>query len=620
MRTPGLFLLTSILLAPVPAPCQDMAPTPAQAEAPKVSPNPYVPAAQWYAAIEEGKQRSQVMAILDHLTNRIGPRLTSSDNFDVACRWAARQFEGFGLDKVELDRWGRFPVGFNRGGSSGEIVAPKELAGPLEFMTLAWSAGTKGRQQGPAVLVDVNGSAEDLAARKDLAGAWLVLDGNTRRMSRAATQLRDAAREAGALGFVMSAGSKYLRMYGRYQVSWEHLPDFPELRLVSADHKKIVDALKERKDGAPPIALAFDVRNLFKQGPIDVYNVIGEIRGTEKPDEVVIVGGHLDSWDVATGTTDNGTGASTTIEAARILSAIGAKPKRTIRFMLFGGEEEGLLGSSSYVKRNRQELAEKVSAVYVHDGGTNYVSGVGEAEPIHEHLVKIFAGFDAIDPEFPFSVRRGAGGLAGGSSDHASFQMIGIPGFFWSQKGRAVYTHGWHTQFDTFDLAIPEYQRQTATVVALAALATANYDELLPRKERGPSMGGFRPAPQPFDPKDPKLGVYTEDTAILAVIPATLAANSGIESGDVLLELCGKKVEEREDIASALEAWVKDGMPATKVVVKRKGERLELALRREPAAKQAVEADAGKQGDEKEKEGKDDDDGDGKPAPKRRRL
>ena len=238
---------------------------------------------------------------------------------------------------------------------------------------------------------------------------------------------------------------------------------------------EIAGWLKEGK----PVTLEFDIRNHFKKGPIKLYNVIADIPGSERPDEYVIVGGHIDSWDGATGATDNGTGVATTLEAARILMKAGVKPRRTIRFMLWSGEEQGLLGSAAYVKAHK-DLMPKISAVLVHDGGTNYLAGIGATEAILSDFEQVFAPVKDLDPQYPFELRKVAG-LTGGGSDHASFLTANVPGFFWRQSGKARYQHTHHTQFDTFDAAVPEYQRHSSLVVALAAYGIANLDHLLSR-------------------------------------------------------------------------------------------------------------------------------------------
>ena len=228
------------------------------------------------------------------------------------------------------------------------------------------------------------------------------------------------------------------------------------MTLLRKQFDEIAGWVKEGKT----VTLEFDIRNYFKKGPIKLYNVIADIPGTENPDEYVIVGGHIDSWDGATGATDNGTGIATTLEAARILKKAGVKPRRTIRFMLWSGEEQGLLGSEAYVKAHK-DLMPKISAVLVHDGGTNFLSGIGATEAIYSDFEQVFTPVKELDPKnYPFAVRKVAG-LRGGGSDHASFLSANVPGFFWRQDGKANYEHTHHTQYDTFDAANPDYQKHS---------------------------------------------------------------------------------------------------------------------------------------------------------------
>ena len=244
----------------------------------------------------------------------------------------------------------------------------------------------------------------------------------------------------------------------------------------------------------------FDLNNVFTPGPLPMYNTVAEIRGTERPDECIIVSAHLDSWNGpgSEGTTDNGTGSSVTLEAARLLMAAGAKPKRTIKFILWTGEEQGLLGSREWVKQN-EALWPKISACFVDDGGTNYEGGLkctgamapmlaAATAPVNNHF------FDSKDGK-PLNVNiqpRGDAFEQSGGSDHASFIAKGIPGFFWDEVGRADYGRGWHTQYDRMDLAVPEYLMQSATCAAVTAYNLACAEELLPRWEEneGSDSGG----------------------------------------------------------------------------------------------------------------------------------
>ncbi len=231
-------------------------------------------------------------------------------------------------------------------------------------------------------------------------------------------------------------------------------------------------------DSGQRVELEFDIRNYFLKGPFPFPNVVADIPGTEFPDQYVIIGGHIDSWDEGTGTVDDGTGISTTLEAARILMAAGARPRRTIRFMMFGGEEQGLHGSRSYVRAN-PSLMPRISAILVHDLGSDYLSSIRVTEELRADFERVLAPVMTLNGEFPFELEI-VDGLRKGSSDHDSFLEAGVPGFIWRQTGRANYSVG-HTWQDTYERAIAEYQEHSSIVIALAAYGLANLDHLLAR-------------------------------------------------------------------------------------------------------------------------------------------
>ncbi len=199
----------------------------------------------------------------------------------------------------------------------------------------------------------------------------------------------------------------------------------------------------------------------------------------------------MDSWDGpgSMGTTDNGTGTAVTIEAARILMAVGAQPKRTIRFGLWGGEEQGLLGSKGYIESLTEDELANISAAFVDDGGTNYEGGIPAADFMVEYLAAATAPVNGVfysetDGQFLDVNIRPTGDKIDthGGSDHAAFNRAGVPGFFWDEEGRADYGHGWHTQNDTLELAIEEYLVQSATNAAIVAYNLANAPGMLPRE------------------------------------------------------------------------------------------------------------------------------------------
>ncbi len=439
---------------------------------------------------KEGLENSHVMEHLDMLTNGIGPRLTGSRNFELACKWAKRRFESYGLE-AKLEKWTEWPRGWDRGQWQGRITAPESM--DLQIATPAWTAGTKGRLLGELTLLP-RSKLRLMKERRRLKGKILFGPIPSRR-SAYGRQFLDLLSEIGAKAILSpSKGDKAfpnrIRVFGSFRTVFakpDRLPKVPVM-VVRADQGKKIEAwLKARKK----VEGEFEIRNRWREGPIPIHNVVAELKGSQKPEEVVIVCGHLDSWHQATGTTDNGTGSATTIEAARILAAVGAKPKRTIRFILWGGEEQGLLGSIAYVRRHRQEL-KRVSCVLNHDTGTNWAHRLSVTEAQFPLMEKVFAPVMKLPP--PDKDRKGPVFLLkkvktlgrGGGSDHASFLRAGVPAFPWGLTGRSNYFgRTWHSQWDTYDAAIPEYQRHTATVIALTALGVANLPSLLPRNRKG---------------------------------------------------------------------------------------------------------------------------------------
>lgn len=510
--------------------------------------------------IATAREDNRVMDHLDVLSNRIGPRLTGSDGLQNACEWAVERFRSFGIDDARLERWGEFPVGFNRGPWSGRMVEPESKA--LTFGTNAWTAGTRGVVRGKAVLQPEDAEALE-AARGSLPGAWVLVPTARRRPDPEFRQaLQSAYDEAGIAGLVRSTRGDLIVTSGNHRIAWDNLPTTPQIDLIQPQFEEIAGLVKDGKE----VTLEFDIRNYFKKGPIPLYNVVADIPGTELPDEYVIVGGHIDSWDGATGTTDNGTGCATTLEAARLLMKSGVRPRRTIRFMLWSGEEQGLLGSRAYV-RAHPELMPKISAVLVHDGGTNYLSGIGVTAAMRADIEEVFSPVIGLEESMPFAIRE-VNGLRGGGSDHASFLSAGVPGFFWAQSGKAVYRRTHHTQHDTYDAAIPEYQRHSALVAALGALGLADLDHLLSREQMTapgrPGLAGNRRL----------MGVQLDELTIVEVIEDSVAEKSGLQAGDVILQVDGKPVASREDLVEAIQA----GEPAKKLTVKRDDREIELGL------------------------------------------
>lgn len=509
--------------------------------------------------LSAAREESRAMEHLDYLVNRIGPRLTSSDGLTTACEWTRDRFKSFGIDDARLEKWGEFPVGFNRGPASGRMVEPgvKELT----FGTNSWTAGTRGLVRGPAILAPEN--AEELEKVKGkLSGAYVLNVSGARGFGGAGGEFRKALaaayEEAKVAGVIRPVRGDLILTDGDFRADVDKLPTVPSINLLKDQFDEILAVVKEGK----PATLEFDIRNYFKRGPIPLYNVIADIVGTQFPDEYVIVGGHIDSWDGATGTTDNGTGCATTLEAARLLMKSGVKPRRTIRFMLWSGEEQGLLGSRAYVKAH-PELMPKISAVLVHDGGTNFLSGIGATKAMKADMDIAMAPVVGLDPSYPFAVREVAG-LMGGGSDHASFLTGGAPGFFWNQAGKAVYRRTHHTQNDTYDAAVPEYQRHSSLVAALGALGIANLDHILSRENMFAPGGMARRRSE----------VQLEEMKVVEVVEGGVAAKAGLMTGDVITKVGDKAVSSSNEFAAALQG----GEPTRKVTVMREGKEVVLTM------------------------------------------
>ena len=469
--------------------------------------------------IAEAKNGSQIMANLTYLSDTIGPRLTGSAALKEANEWAAEKMRAYGLRNVHLEGW-TIPVGWERGRASLRIVEPNN-GRSLTVAAMGWTPGTKGKVTGEVVLLKARSAAE-LAPYKGKLKNAVVLRGEPttirpvtengfgsprpradakgdKKGDRKAEvpapprrergypsptfrrELAEFLRTEGVAALLMDAGKPHglLNMTGAWRgddrvSGGEPLPSL----FVAHEHYAQLYRLATRPAPAKT-RVEVEIENKLIPGPVAVYNTVGEIRGSEKPDEIVVLGAHLDSWDLGQGTTDNGTGSCVVLEAARVLAKSGVRPRRTIRFVLFTGEEQGLHGSKEYVKRHKDEIA-KTSMALVHDTGTGRVLGIGlqgreTLKPIMEkELVSLKAlGVTEID-------LRGMGG-----TDHLSFEKVNVPGFAVRQDP-AEYRFSHHSQSDTLDKAREPDLIQGTQVMAVAALRVANLPELLPREKPVP--------------------------------------------------------------------------------------------------------------------------------------
>lgn len=435
--------------------------------------------------IEIGQNENRIMEHLTHLCEEIGPRLTGSTRLEEARLWVAEQFESFGLENVHQDKWGTIPVRFDRGPSSGRMVEPVERE--FEFTARAWTAGTDGPVKG-RVFREPSDQDEFDAIADELQGAWILrpATGGHRRGvvpgDDEARQFLPELREAGIAGLITTSRDDLVRT-GRAR-NWRDL-DYNDLPtdVTVIVRRSDYDAINSRLFDDQEVVVEFDLDHTFVQGPISCYNTIAEIPGTKWPEQVVIISGHLDSWDGpgSQGTVDNGTGSSVTIEAARILMEAGAQPKRTIRFILWTGEEQGLLGSRAYVEQLTEEQRENITGMFVDDSGTNHQSSITCTPAMVDKLTWVIEPMNYAFPQKPIELRVVDRMPLRGASDHAPFNRVGIPGFFWGKSGSANYRYAWHTQHDRLDQAVEHYLIHNSTVSAIAAYMLANAENLLSR-------------------------------------------------------------------------------------------------------------------------------------------
>ena len=448
--------------------------------------------------IDEGMKRSHTDADLQYLLDIIGPRLTGSPGMRTANEWTQQKFREYGMDRTALEPW-PFGVGWTRGPMTLRMLEPqkRELIG----VSWAWAPGTNGPVAGDVVLLDARTEGEfNQRFRGKLAGKWVMMGlaypteqpsnrpatrADSARLDSARAELRPrnndetdffnartylAEREHPA-GLIRDGGKEFglLTMSG----SPAAISSLPQI-VIANDVYQQFQRLARR---GQTVRIEADIKNTFTRDSLQQWNTIAEIRGSEKPDEVVLLGAHLDSWDIATGGTDNGTGSIAVLEAARILKAAGVKPKRTIRFALFSGEEEGLFGSQAYAADHRKEL-DRIQAVLVLDNGTGRITGMAlqgrdELRDMWKAMLRPLASLDTL------AVRSG---IKTGT-DHLAFLPYGVPAFNYDQATRGYnWTH--HSQIDDYSMVVPSDVAQAATIMAVNAWQLADMPELLPRGKK----------------------------------------------------------------------------------------------------------------------------------------
>jgi carboxypeptidase Q len=462
--------------------------------------------------IAEVHDHNEIMSNLEYLSDMIGARLTGSENLKKANDWTRQKFSDYGAANPHLESW-TVAHTWERGAASGRIVSPS--VHPLAIASYAWAPSTNGEVRGRVVYVKAQ-SVDELAQYKGKLKGAIVISAEPallppagqpapnpvtipygdsmvlvaphrpgaqvtpgpgfREYVRARTEFY---KSEGVLATLTDSGKPdgLLNMTGLGGRNYDIAP-IPAA-FVSSESYGMIWRLLQRG----PVQLELDLKNSIGDKPVEVYNTVAEIRGSEKPDEIVLLGAHLDSWDLGTGSTDNGTGSMVVMEAARALQMSGLRPKRTIRFVLFSGEEQGLNGSRAYVAAHKDELP-KFSAALIHDVGTGRVISISLMRNYQDREVmdKVVAPLRSLGL-LELSERWMTG------SDHASFDEAGVPGFFCIQDP-AQYFETHHSQADTFDQAHEPDLVEGAQVMAAWAYNVAQLPDLLPRKPATPAAPG----------------------------------------------------------------------------------------------------------------------------------
>ncbi len=488
----------------------------------------------------EGFHNSKVMDYATGLMDSIGERLTGSPNMKRANEWTRDQFTAMGLSNAHLEPWGPFGRGWANQYVNVRMTSPDVVT--LLAYPKAWTPGTNGVVQGKCIRATIDDKKDFDKYKGKLAGLIVILGADPdvkpiteapyKRMSdddlakladyqipgdhppfrfadfvkrqQFIKDLNQFFADEKVMAVIdhsrqtSGGGTVFVQSGGSYKPG--ETPTVPQLTMALEHWTRIARLLQQKKD----VSLELNVTNTFYDDDPMQYDTIAEIPGTDKKDEVVMLGAHLDSWHAGTGATDNGAGTIVMMEAVRILKTLDIKPRRTIRIGLWSGEEEGLLGSQGYVEHHfgarppmddpgmkgmptllRREAGDvtvkpeqaKVSAYFNVDNGTGKIRGVHLQEneavaPIFEAWMEPFK-----DLGMTTLTMRNTGG-----TDHLSFDAVGIPGFQFIQDPIEYETRTHHSNMDVYDRLQPEDLKQIAVIVAGFVYDAAMREQMLPRK------------------------------------------------------------------------------------------------------------------------------------------
>ncbi|MBS1521991.1 MAG: M20/M25/M40 family metallo-hydrolase [Bacteroidetes bacterium] len=477
---------------------------------------------------DEGLNHSKVMETAFYLTDVAGPRLAGSPGLKRAQDWAVNQLKSWGLENAKREPWGKFGKGWEVQKNYAAITVPYYHA--IIAIPKAWTAGTNGPIKGEVILIKADTITDLDQYKGKLAGKIVIFDTKTKlvggtkpdltrytdeeldKMAKATSQpSQRRAFDRNSPQFVAMQRARALRttiskflqeenvglilsmargtdgtVFTTNGASYADTAKIaaPELETSGEDYLRILRLVK----AGQKVEMEADIKTQFFTDDLQGYDVVAEIPGTDKKlkDQIVMIGGHLDSWHAATGATDNAAGSAVMMEAVRILKAIGFKPKRTIRIALWSSEEQGLFGSRYYVLNHfgdpktmqlKPEQA-KVSAYYNLDNGTGKIRGI--------YLQGDSLAGAVFKPWFEPFKDLGAGTITignTGGTDHLSFVAVGIPGFQFIQDSMDYGTRTHHSNQDTYDRLSEDDLKQAATIIASFVYNTAQRAEMIPRAE-----------------------------------------------------------------------------------------------------------------------------------------
>lgn len=429
--------------------------------------------------INEIKARQEVVANVEYLADVIGARLTGSDRLVLAHDWAEAKLKGYGLTVLPREAYD-FGKPWTRGTAKARLLTHNQVT--LQVAQFAWSPATPGAVKGEVIAMD--GDIDDMVAMiGKFKGKIVLMSGRPKPKGDIAEfrakfmKVMRATQEEGVAATLIAGGMKEGLFSMTGSPGGPMSPTTP-MAFLSPESTQLLSRLVKRKE---KVEIELELGGVVGEASVQAYNTLAEIRGSEKPEEVVLLGAHLDSWDLAGGATDNATGVAAVMEAMRALKASGLQPKRTIRAALFSGEEQGLFGAEAYVKARKAELVNH-QAVLVHDGGTGRVRGwsLQGREDVLPFMAKALSTQNDLgNKELPLESNH--------DTDHAPFLPFGVPAFSAIQEGEEEYmkvTH--HSQVDHFDHVKPEGLIQGAQALAVTAWELASMPERLPQRPPAP--------------------------------------------------------------------------------------------------------------------------------------